>query len=242
MVGRPRSEADLGRFTVTGNEADRHVFRVPSLRNVAVTAPYFHDGRTSSLAEAVEIMAQSQLGRTMPTDDVEAIIKGMGAEGGAGGPAAAGPRIPPFPRVGLPDATPLSEADAYPDLFEARRPLIGPALARGNALATAEIGGEDMIANVLNPDVDMTEQTIGVLRRKNPISRAAALRELQENPDEAALRGIDIDRVLAAFDLGCTTELVRAGTRSRFVAGSEGEDEECAEPHRRTLPPYAILR
>lgn len=69
------SEADLGRFTVTGEESDRHVFRVPSLRNVAITAPYFHDGRTSSLAEAVEIMAQSQLGRAMPSEDIESIVK-----------------------------------------------------------------------------------------------------------------------------------------------------------------------
>ena len=38
------SRADLGRFAITGKDADRHVFRVPSLRNVAVTAPYFHDG------------------------------------------------------------------------------------------------------------------------------------------------------------------------------------------------------
>ena len=76
FVGAPAaSEADLGRFTITGNPADRHVFRVPSLRNVAITAPYFHDGRTSSLAEAVEIMAQSQLGRPMPSDDVQSIVK-----------------------------------------------------------------------------------------------------------------------------------------------------------------------
>ena len=68
------TEADLGRFTVTGEEADRHVFRVPSLRNVAVTAPYFHDGRTTSLAEAVETMARIQLGRELPTQDVRSIV------------------------------------------------------------------------------------------------------------------------------------------------------------------------
>ena len=43
---REVTEADLGRFTITHDDQDRHVFRVPSLRNVAVTAPYFHDGRT----------------------------------------------------------------------------------------------------------------------------------------------------------------------------------------------------
>jgi cytochrome c peroxidase len=61
----PVSAADLGRLTITGNETDRHVFRVPALRNVALTAPYFHDGRTASLEEAVEAMGESQLGRTL---------------------------------------------------------------------------------------------------------------------------------------------------------------------------------
>jgi cytochrome c peroxidase len=69
------SEADLGRFVITGRESDRHVFRVPSLRNVAVTAPYFHDGRTASLDEAIRIMAQNQLGRELTDGDVQAIVK-----------------------------------------------------------------------------------------------------------------------------------------------------------------------
>jgi cytochrome c peroxidase len=51
------------------------VFRVPGLRNVAVTAPYFHNGYTASLAEAVEIMARSQLGRELPPGDVELIVR-----------------------------------------------------------------------------------------------------------------------------------------------------------------------
>jgi cytochrome c peroxidase len=71
---RPTRQADLGRFTVTGRESDRHVFRVPSLRNVAVTAPYFHDGSTASLPDAVAIMARSQLGRSMPAQDIDAIV------------------------------------------------------------------------------------------------------------------------------------------------------------------------
>ena len=67
--------ADLGRYTITGREDDRKVFRVPSLRNVAVTSPYFHDGSAASLAEAVDIMARSQLGRELPRDDVDLIIR-----------------------------------------------------------------------------------------------------------------------------------------------------------------------
>src|SRR5690606_28431390 len=69
------SEADLGRFAITGQDADRHVFRVPSLRNVAITAPYFHDGGVATLAEAVESMAQSQLGRSLSAQDVDLIVK-----------------------------------------------------------------------------------------------------------------------------------------------------------------------
>jgi cytochrome c peroxidase len=68
------ARADLGRFTVTGDDADRHVFRVPSLRNVAVTAPYFHDGRAESLAQAVEVMAIYQLGRQLPREDIDSIV------------------------------------------------------------------------------------------------------------------------------------------------------------------------
>jgi cytochrome c peroxidase len=67
--------ADLGRYTITGREDDRNVFRVPSLRNVAVTSPYFHDGSAASLAEAVDIMARSQLGRELPRDDIDLIIR-----------------------------------------------------------------------------------------------------------------------------------------------------------------------
>lgn len=61
--------ADLGRYNVTGNEADRHSFKVPSLRNVAETAPYFHDGSAATLEEAVRVMFDHQLGR--PADDAE---------------------------------------------------------------------------------------------------------------------------------------------------------------------------
>ncbi len=67
--------ADLGRFNVTHQEADRHVFKVPSLRNVAVTAPYFHDGSAETLEEAVAVMAKYQLGRPLPPQDLADIVK-----------------------------------------------------------------------------------------------------------------------------------------------------------------------
>ena len=67
--------ADLGRFNVTANEGDKHVFKVPSLRNVALTAPYFHDGSAQTLPDAVEVMFRYQLGRTAPQQDKDLIVK-----------------------------------------------------------------------------------------------------------------------------------------------------------------------
>lgn len=71
----PVTDADMGRHNVTKQEADRHVFRVPSLRNVAVTAPYLHNGSVSTLREAVNEMAEHQLGRPIPEQDVDLIIE-----------------------------------------------------------------------------------------------------------------------------------------------------------------------
>jgi cytochrome c peroxidase len=73
--GDPTSDGDLGRFTTTRNEKDRGYFRVPSLRNVAVTAPYFHDGRAATLDEAVRVMAQTQVGQDMSKEDIDAIVQ-----------------------------------------------------------------------------------------------------------------------------------------------------------------------
>ena len=56
---------DVGRGEVTGSPTDRGAFKVPSLRNVARTAPYFHDGRTAELREAVRVMAHHQLARDL---------------------------------------------------------------------------------------------------------------------------------------------------------------------------------
>jgi cytochrome c peroxidase len=67
--------ADLGRFNVTGEEDDRNVFKVPSLRNVAVTAPYFHDGSEPTLEGAVAIMFKYQLGRIPSEEDKTLIVK-----------------------------------------------------------------------------------------------------------------------------------------------------------------------
>ena len=67
--------ADLGRFNVTQRDIDKYVFKVPSLRNVALTAPYFHDGSAPTLEAAVEVMFKYQLGRSAPPEDKGLIVK-----------------------------------------------------------------------------------------------------------------------------------------------------------------------
>ena len=76
-------KADVGRFAVTKNEQDRYVFRVPMLRNVARTAPYFHDGSVERLDQAVRIMARLQLGRTLDETAVGDIVAFLAALTGA---------------------------------------------------------------------------------------------------------------------------------------------------------------
>ncbi|MCB1734901.1 MAG: cytochrome B6 [Gammaproteobacteria bacterium] len=67
------SDADLGRFQVTGDPEHKYQFKVPSLRNVALTPPYFHDGATSDLLSAIRIMGRYQLGREIAPEDVALI-------------------------------------------------------------------------------------------------------------------------------------------------------------------------
>lgn len=72
------TKADLGRYNVTQNEADMFVFRVPSLRNVVLTAPYFHDASAKTLEEAITVMAKYQLGRSLSPKDTQLIAQFLG--------------------------------------------------------------------------------------------------------------------------------------------------------------------
>jgi cytochrome c peroxidase len=65
--------ADEGRKEVTKQESDAHMFRVPTLRNVAITAPYFHNGRVVSLDEAIRVMAKVQLNKDLSPEAVQDI-------------------------------------------------------------------------------------------------------------------------------------------------------------------------
>ena len=70
---------DLGRFVVTNNEADKYIFKVPSLRNVEKTAPYFHDGAVESLDEAIKVMGKIQLNKDITDEQAKEIKTFLGA-------------------------------------------------------------------------------------------------------------------------------------------------------------------
>jgi len=73
-VAKYRLKGDVGRYKVTQNEADRYMWRVPTWRNVALTAPYFHNGSVKTLDEAVRVMAKSQLNKTLTEPEVKDIV------------------------------------------------------------------------------------------------------------------------------------------------------------------------
>src|SRR3546814_11656693 len=66
---------DFGRFLDTGAQQDLFVFRVPSLRNVAITAPYFHDGSVAQLDDAVRKMGEIQLGESLTEEEAGLIVQ-----------------------------------------------------------------------------------------------------------------------------------------------------------------------
>lgn len=70
---------DKGRFMVTKTPSDEYVFKVPSLRNIALTPPYFHTGRSWDLRQAVAVMGASQLGIELTDDEVDKITAFLGA-------------------------------------------------------------------------------------------------------------------------------------------------------------------
>lgn len=72
-------DVDEGRYVVTNNESDRYVFKVPMLRNVEMTSPYFHDGSVDKLKDAVWIMGKVQLGKDLDKSWVEEIVAFLNA-------------------------------------------------------------------------------------------------------------------------------------------------------------------
>ena len=90
---RTSNEA-VGRAAVTGREADRLSFKVPTLRNVELTYPYFHDGAVDSLGEAVDVMGRVQVGRRLTTEENASVVAFLRALTGEM-PSFALPILPP---------------------------------------------------------------------------------------------------------------------------------------------------
>lgn len=67
------TDADNGRWAQTKVERDRYRFKTPTLRNVALTAPYYHDGSVTLLDKAIEMMSRYQVGRTMKPEEVKKV-------------------------------------------------------------------------------------------------------------------------------------------------------------------------
>lgn len=100
-----RSKAQ-GRFDVTGQEADRNLFKVPTLRNIELTYPYFHDGSAATLTQAVDVMGRVQLGRQFSTDEnakIVAFLKTLTGE---------------QPRIAMPVLPPSTDSTPRPHPFE----------------------------------------------------------------------------------------------------------------------------
>ena len=89
---------DGGRFRVTGQEQDRGYFKVPGLRNVAKTGPWFHDGSVATLGDAVQKMAWYQLGRKLTDAETADLVAFLGALTGA--PSAEMIAVPDLPASG----------------------------------------------------------------------------------------------------------------------------------------------
>ncbi|MGB5259180.1 MAG: hypothetical protein WBO34_01520 [Gammaproteobacteria bacterium] len=88
--------ADEGRFAVTTDVADRHVWKVPTLRNIALTAPYFHNGAVGTLDEAVRVMAKIQLNQDLTDEQTADIVAFLNALSGPF-PQQSLPQLPPTP-------------------------------------------------------------------------------------------------------------------------------------------------
>ena len=69
-----KENTDHGKMEVSKSETDKDIFKVPSLRNIAKTQPYFHDGQVATLEEAVSLMAKLQLDKDLTKEQVDEIV------------------------------------------------------------------------------------------------------------------------------------------------------------------------
>ncbi|MFI4938223.1 MAG: cytochrome-c peroxidase [Candidatus Berkiellales bacterium] len=69
------TKADLGYFNVTGNPENKYEFKVPTLRNIALTAPYLHDGSAKTLEDVIKVMGEYEVGQPIPVYEIPYIVK-----------------------------------------------------------------------------------------------------------------------------------------------------------------------
>ncbi|MBD3841055.1 MAG: cytochrome-c peroxidase [Campylobacterales bacterium] len=74
-VMKEYQSSDLGRYEITHKDDDKYFFKVPSLRNIELTAPYFHDGSANNLQKAVAVMSEYQLGYPLEESEIDTIVK-----------------------------------------------------------------------------------------------------------------------------------------------------------------------
>lgn len=79
LVNPYENKNDLGRYEVTKDDDDKYKFKVPSLRNIALTHPYFHDGSQNTLAQAVRKMGWLQLGKNLSNTETQSLVAFLGA-------------------------------------------------------------------------------------------------------------------------------------------------------------------
>jgi len=72
------NQADQGKFSLTKSDADKMVFKVPSLRNASLTSPYFHDGSAQDLPSAIKMMGRHQLGKELTDEQANDIAAWLG--------------------------------------------------------------------------------------------------------------------------------------------------------------------
>ncbi|MDZ4662051.1 MAG: cytochrome c peroxidase [Pseudomonadota bacterium] len=89
--------SDTGRHSVTKSDGDKHMWRVSTWRNIALTSPYFHNGKVKTLEEAVKVMAKTQLNKSLPANEVKDIVAFLTSLTGDF-PKQTQPKLPPSPK------------------------------------------------------------------------------------------------------------------------------------------------
>lgn len=137
---------DLGRFKVTKLEIDKYVFKVPMLRNVTLTGPYFHDGEVGTLAEAVDQMAYLQLNRKLKDEEIRNILSFLTTLAGEDKTTA------PLIKVAQNTTTPIIKTDATTDSWVPPQMQDIPQGAQGDRIRYGALLLSDTYAQ-LGPDV-----------------------------------------------------------------------------------------